>query len=122
MDKPEILFKKALDLLDDAEYNFKGNRYNSSINRSYYAVFYAAKALLLKKGIDAVKHSGNIQIFGKEYVVNDNFNPKISKILSELQEDRLRVDYDYEYSSTQMIAKLDLENARKFIDECRKFL
>ena len=122
MDKYEIVFKKALDLLDDAEYNFNGDRYNTSINRSYYAVFYAAKSLLLKKGVDTRKHTGNIQMFGKEYVVNDNFDKEISRILSELQEDRSRVDYDFEFNSTKAIAKLDLENAKKFIEECKKFL
>jgi len=61
-------------------------------------------------------------MFGKEYVVNDNFDKKISKILSELQEDRFRVDYDFEFNSTKTIAKLDLENAKKFIEECKKFL
>ena len=122
MSRHEIAFKRALKMLDDAEYNFSGERYNTSINRSYYAVFYASKALLLKKGIDTKKHTGNIQIFGKEYVVNDNFDKEISKILSELQEDRSRVDYDYEFDSSKMKAKLDLENAKIFVEERRKFL
>ena len=122
MNKSKIAFKRALDMLDDAEYNFNGNRYNTSINRSYYAVFYATKALLLKKGIESRKHAGNIKIFGKEYVANGNFDRETSKILSELQEDRSRVDYDYEFDSTKIKAKLDLENAKKFIEECKKFL
>ena len=48
LDQHEKIFRVALEMLDDAEYTFDGGRYKTSINRSYYAVFYASKALLLK--------------------------------------------------------------------------
>ena len=54
------MFKKAIDTLNDSEFNFINGRYNVSINRSYYAAFYAARALLLKKGKNPKTHSGTI--------------------------------------------------------------
>lgn len=122
MDEIEIIFKRALDALSDAEFNFNNNRFNVSINRSYYAAFYASKALLLKKGVNTKKHSGNIMKFGLEYVINDNFDGKIAKILSDLQEDRSSADYDFEFDAEKIQAKIDLEKAEKFIEECKKFL
>jgi len=122
LDEIEIIFKRALDALSDAEFNFNNNRFNVSINRSYYAAFYASKALLLKKGVNTKKHSGNIMKFGLEYVINDNFDGKIAKILSDLQEDRSSADYDFEFDAEKIQAKIDLEKAEKFIEECKKFL
>ena len=44
-----------------------------SISRSYYAMFYAAKALLLLDGIDVSKHSAVAVAFGREYAKTGNF-------------------------------------------------
>ncbi|WP_066973658.1 HEPN domain-containing protein [Methanobrevibacter filiformis] len=118
----ESAFKRALNMLSDAEFNFNGNRYNTSINRSYYAVFYATKDLLFKKGIESKKHSGNIQNFGKEYVAKGDFDPKIAKILSQLEVDRINMDYDTDFNASKFRAKQDLDNANLFISECKKFL
>ena len=60
MDEVATIFKKVTSTLDDAEFNFNHDRYSVSINRSYYACFYATKALLLKKGIVTKTHSGTI--------------------------------------------------------------
>ena len=117
-----LLFNKSLDSLKSSEFNLNGNYYTVSINRSYYAVFYAAKALLLKKGKNPKTHSGTIAMFGLEYVLNDNFDKRINKILSRLEDDRESADYDFSFQSTEEKAKKDLENAKIFIEECKKFL
>jgi len=122
LDEVDAIFKRAIDALNDAEFNFSYERYNVSINRSYYAVFYASKALLLKKGVETKRHSENLRKFGFEYVVNDNFDAKIAKILSILVEDRTRVDYDFQFDVVKIQAKEALENAEQFIKECEKFL
>jgi uncharacterized protein (UPF0332 family) len=109
--------------LDDAEFSFSHERYNISINRSYYAVFYAAKALLLKKKVSTKTHKGLIHQFGLEYVVNDKFDEKIAKNISGLEEDRNKVDYDFDFDfAKKMKAEIDLKDAKKFIEECKKFL
>ena len=111
-----------MDTLKESEINFDLGLYGVSITRSYYAVFYGSKALLLKKGVETTKHSGNIAKFGLEYVVKDNFDEKIAKILSKLEMDRTRADYNFEFDATEIIAKEDLVNAKKFLKECEKFL
>jgi uncharacterized protein (UPF0332 family) len=49
--KVKIAFEKSLELLKVSKLNFDNEFYSDSINRSYYAVFHAANALLIKKGI-----------------------------------------------------------------------
>ncbi|MDR2624284.1 MAG: HEPN domain-containing protein [Methanobrevibacter sp.] len=80
MDEIRLIFQRALKTLKVAESNFNNGFYPDSINRSYYAVFYAAKALLLKKGITNKTHTGTIRQFGLEYVVNDTFDKEISAL------------------------------------------
>jgi len=119
----DIVFKKAIETLNDAEFSFAHERYNISINRSYYAVFYAAKALLLNKDVSTKTHKGLIHQFGLEYVINDKFDEKIAKKLSGLEEDRNKVDYEFDFDfAEKMKAKINLEDAKSFIEECRKFI
>jgi len=77
MDEINVVFERALNLLEVAESNFNNGFFPDSINRSYYAAFYAAKALLLKKGIITKNHSGAISKFGLEYVANGTFDKKV---------------------------------------------
>lgn len=106
-----------------AELLFDKGYYSDSISRSYYAAtFYASKALLLKKGVDSKKHGGNIQNFGSEYVVKDNFDNEKAEILSNLEDDRENADYDFSFKATKEQAEQDLDDAKTFIEECERFL
>ena len=118
----KIAFEKSLELLNVAELNFNNEYYADSINRSYYAVYHAANALLIKKGIFTKTHKGTIRKFGLEYVINDKFNKEIGKFFSHIEKDREKADYDYSYDVTKNKAKKDLDNAKIFVEECEKFL
>ena len=74
-----MAFQKSEEALKVAKSNLENKFYSASINRSYYAVFYAARALLLKKGKNPKTHSGTIAMFGLEYIINDVFDKKLVK-------------------------------------------
>lgn len=78
-------YEKSLELLKVAKLNYDNNFYSDSINRSYYAVFHAANALLIKKGIFAKTHNGTIRKFGLEYIANDDFSKEIGKFFTNLE-------------------------------------
>jgi uncharacterized protein (UPF0332 family) len=115
MEEIDTIFKRALELLKVSESNFSNEFYPDSINRSYYAAFYAVKALLLKKGITTKTHSGTIRQFNFEYVHKGTFDIEISKFFSKLEEDRRNADYDISYKITKNKAMKDLKNAKCFI-------
>lgn len=50
--------ERATSTLIEADFNAGGGYYNSSVNRLYYAAFYAASALMLASGLDANTHAG----------------------------------------------------------------
>ncbi len=94
----EILIKhrleQAQEALDDAKYLIDGNRSPQSIvNRSYYAMFYAALALLQKISKAPSKHSGVISLFDKEFVMKGVFEKELSKDFHKAFELRQSIDY-----------------------------
>ena len=80
--------------LDDAKYLLEGGRSSQSIvNRSYYAMFYAALALLQKISKAPSKHSGVISLFDKEFVMKGIFEKELSKDFHKAFELRQTLDY-----------------------------
>ena len=68
--------------------------YRDSINRSYYAIFTAVRALLAEREIDFKKHSAVIGYFRREYIKTGIFDVKFSEYIGAAF--RFRNDCDYE--------------------------
>ena len=64
-----------------------------SLNRAYYAMFYAVLALLATRKRETSKHSGAIALFDLEYVKPGIFSKDLSKWLHEAFELRQRSDH-----------------------------
>ncbi|MDR0911172.1 MAG: HEPN domain-containing protein [Methanobrevibacter sp.] len=117
-----IKFNLALESLDDAKFGLENERFKIGVNRAYYAVFYAVKALLFKKGFSPKTHTGTISKFGEEFVLNDTFNRKIAKIFTDLEELREKSDYDDVFNYNEELVLNTIKEAEMFIEEARKFL
>lgn len=85
--------KLALEIFSDAELMYKEHRLKSCVNRSYYSMFHATKALLLSKGIDCNSHAGALQRFGQSIIRKDILDAKFAKSLHRAY--RLREKSDY---------------------------
>lgn len=59
---------RAEEALEEAEVLYKSNHLNASVNRLYYACFYAVSALLLNEGLSSSKHSGIRSLFNQHWV------------------------------------------------------
>ena len=93
-----------------------------AVNRFYYAAFYAAKALLVIKGLDSSKHSGIISLFHEHFVRTNIFNKETAKALSRSFEERQDTDYeDFISISRQEIEELG-QQVEAFITECKRVL
>ena len=64
----ETSLVRASETLLEAKLLFETGHFNGSVNRLYYAAFYAARALLAIKGLDSSKHSGVISLFNGEFL------------------------------------------------------
>ena len=123
----EILIKhrleQAQEALDDAKYLIDGNRSPQSIiNRSYYAMFYAALALLQKISKAPSKHSGVISLFDKEFVMRGIFEKELSKDFHKAFELRQSTDYKIIKPISADKANQIWQKAVKFVQALKLYL
>ncbi len=67
-DLSKYRLEKAKEDLEASELMLKNGKFSQSINRSYYAIFHAVRALLALDRFDSQKHSGIISYFKQNYV------------------------------------------------------
>lgn len=70
--------EKAKKDLDDAKNTLELEMYDTAANRSYYAIFHAARAVLALDGQDYKKHSGVISEFQQDYIKTEIFDKTMS--------------------------------------------
>lgn len=109
--------------LEDAKFLLDGNRSPQSIiNRSYYAMFYAALALLQKIGKVPSKHSGVISLFDTEFVMKGAFPQELSRDFHKAFELRQVSDYKViELSSKEKAGEIWNKTIR-FVEAVKKYL
>jgi hypothetical protein len=112
--------EKAKENLEDAEQVLDRDRFTLSVNRSYYAMFTAARSLLALKELDSSKHSGVIALFNQHIIKAGLFPKELSKFLPKARDIRENADYGDFVEITREDAQTQLENARKFIVEAEK--
>lgn len=87
-------YERSKEAFADARVLFEQKSFASSVNRSYYAIFHALRAVTALDGFDSGKHSGVIAYINKMYVKEGIFNRKLSKILDTAFRLREKADYD----------------------------
>ncbi|OHB79326.1 MAG: HEPN domain-containing protein [Planctomycetes bacterium RBG_16_55_9] len=85
--------QRAREALEDARLLANAGRWNASVNRLYYACFYAVSALLIKDGLSSSKHSGVRGLFNQHYVKIGKVGKETAKIYNDLFERRQESDY-----------------------------
>lgn len=85
--------QRATDTLNDARLLADNGRWNSSINRMYYACFYAVSALLYYHSIDAKTRKGVRIKFMNEFIKTGLFDKEYGKLFSDLFDWRQEGDY-----------------------------
>ena len=112
--------EKAGEILKDAEDAIQRGRLMLSVNRAYYAMFTAARALLALEEKDSSKHSGVISLFNQWIVKPGYFSREISRFLVKAKDLREDADYGDFVKITEEDAPIQVENASKFFEEATK--
>ena len=87
----------------------------TAVNRAYYAIFYAANALLATKGLERSKHSGVIAAFRQHFVKTGVIEAEYSRFYGAAMDDRHEGDYEIGSVLDYDKAKRDLDWAKRFI-------
>lgn len=118
--------EKAKELLSQAEALLKMASYDGSINRSYYAIFNAIRALLALVSLDSQKHTGVIAFFDRYFVKTGICEKLYSQIVHTAFEARQASDYQDFYRPTAEQAQQQFDNAKSLIraveETCRLLL
>ena len=85
--------EKAVDSLASSEDELKADRFSFAVNRIYYACFYAASAVLLKRRLRFQKHSGVRAAFHQHIIKPGLMSKEYGKFYDEIFEARQRGDY-----------------------------
>ncbi|MCX5809558.1 MAG: HEPN domain-containing protein [Proteobacteria bacterium] len=91
-------------------------------SKIYYAMFYAAQALLKCEGIDVVKHSAVESAFGYYFAKPGRIDPKYHRILIDARKVREIADYDILEEIIEPVATLKVEAGREFLNEIKRLL
>jgi len=108
--------------LSDAKANFENKRYKVAINRSYYAIFHAVRAVLALSGFDSKRHSTIIGYFHQNFISDGKIAREYYKILTDAFYIRNKSDYEDFYVAAGEEAKEQVEAADKFISQMRYYL
>lgn len=108
--------------LEAAANNLKQGFYNVAVSRAYYAMFYAASALLASKGIARSKHSGVHAAFGEYFIKTGLIEAEYAKVLGHAFDSRLDTDYDIMFTTSRTLAKEVLHDAQRFVERAKTYL
>jgi uncharacterized protein (UPF0332 family) len=93
----------------------------SIVNRSYYAMFYAVLALFIHSNTPhkTSKHSGVIGIFNKEFVHTGKLDARFAKMLYDLFDERMELDYRDFAEVSEEDARVAVSSAEEFVSAIR---
>jgi len=122
MTEIEQYMSRAHEMLHVAEHTLNQGFYSTAVNRSYYAIFYAAHALILTRGIHRSKHSGTIAAFRQYFVKTGLIEPQYSDIYGDAMEVRQVGDYEILGDIQEGTARSTLTDARAFVARIEDYL
>ena len=122
MKEIKSLIERAEKYLRSAKVLFREEDYESSISRTYYAMFYLAQAMLLTKNLSFSSHKGVISAFGEHFVKTGIFPKEMGRELNRAFEKRQLGDYEYTFVISRAEAEEMLESGKKFLENIAQHL
>ena len=114
--------QKADESFADAELLAENGRWNSVVNRLYYASFYSVTALLLSGGIKSTTHDGCRTQLGLNFIKTGIIEKRYGKHFSKIFDLRQKGDYgdlfDYDKVTVEPLIVLTEE----FIQEIKRHI
>jgi len=120
--KPEELayikhrLSKAEETVGEAELLLACDYLAGTVNRLYYACFYAVTALLFSEGLSSSKHSGVISLFERHWVRAGKLPGEMGKFYRSMFDRRQQGDYkDFTLFEKTDVARW-LEETKTFVE------
>ena len=115
-------YGRALEDLKNAKEVLDSGSYKLALNRSYYAIFHAMRAVNVLDEFDSSKHSGVIAHFNQFHVKTGDFEKIASKIIQNAMEMREHADYEDFFVASKKDAEEQISKAEQFLGYVETFL
>jgi uncharacterized protein (UPF0332 family) len=110
-----VHFESADECIAQAELLYAASHPGAAIGRSYYAMFHAATAALLHRGVERHSHRGILAAFAQTFVKTGQTEARFHRYIQEAFD--LREESDY-----QPAVQLSAERAREVPGWAREFV
>ncbi len=122
MTEIEELVGRANKYLGSAKLLLDGEDYDSSVSRSYYAMFFVTEAVLLTKKFEFSSHRGVISAFGQHFVKTGVFPKEMRTMLQNAFDMRQQGDYSFRPVIQEATANQILNRAKDFVGKIIEYL
>lgn len=114
--------ERAREAVADGDRLLAAGSLRGAVNRFYYGAFYAARALLATREVDAAKHSGVIALFQRHFVRTGLVDSDRAQILARAFAKRQMTDYaDFATIATEEATDIR-EAVEALVGECARAL
>ncbi len=118
----QLRFQQAAECMEDAQVLLAHNRLAAAVTRAYYAMFHAATAVLLARGIKRSSHRGMLSAFGEHLVKTGAIDRRFFQYLRDAFQRRQQSDYEPMIEISRQTVEQTLQQAIDFVDACRKLV
>lgn len=115
-------YSLAKQTYNNAKMCFDNGFYRDCINRSYYAVFYAMRAVLALDSIDFKRHKDVVAYFNKEFVAQGKFPGEMGRRLARLKMKREESDYSDFFIASADEAQTQIQSVEYMLPLIKEYL
>ena len=108
--------------IDTARLLLANGKYKVALTRAYYAVFYAASAMLFSEGIRRSKHSGVQSAFRQFFIKPGIIEVEYSDIYGAARDARELSDYELWFMPAEEFTKTIIADAERFVTRMERYL
>lgn len=112
----------AKERIEISKFMIDNGHYKDSVNRSYYSIFSAIRALLAEKEVDFKKHSAVISYFRLNYIKTEIFDKKLSDYVGSAFNTRNDCDYEDFVFISREEAETQYLHAIEFYEVIKNYL
>jgi uncharacterized protein len=122
LDETREWMRLAREALSAARLLLDRGFFRESISRSYYAMFYAAKAAVISEGLEANKHSAVISALGQRFVKSGRIAADLHRSLRTAFDERQLADYTLDWQVSLEATQARLAEAERFVGDVASLL
>ncbi|MDO8684645.1 MAG: HEPN domain-containing protein [Armatimonadota bacterium] len=117
-----LRLESAQETLSEARLLLNSGFLKGTVNRIYYACFYAVNALLFSEGLSSSKHGGVISLFNRYFIKTGRLPGDMGKLYGKIFEMRQEGDYEETTKFDQHEVEDLLSYAQSFIEQIADWL